>query len=553
MTKNRLSEKGTIGSLELRNRIVMAPMISNLANPDGSTNENHIAYLEERAKGGVSLIITEYSYINGRNARGSRNELGFHNSDFIPKLRRLTERVHSHEAYIFAQLVHAGGKAQLETNPGPPRAPSSVDYMGLVPDSMDQGEIDEAIGDFVRAASVARRSNFDGIELHGAHGYLIHSFLSPSLNHRNDSYGVNFEGRLKFAQSVIDAIRREVDINLGIRLSLYEDETDGYGPDYGLKIAEALHSVDYVHFSAGRFSPPGSSASFYEKRTHISERLPRKPAVTSIVAGSVLDGDDALRVLAKADFVAVGRALLADPFFAINLIHGRNNRPCIRCNQACRDITLGEVRCTVNPDTGFELYASLPCVEGVKAISIAGGGIKGMEAALFASRAGIKVTLYEMRDRLGGQLLDITDREKKEAFSALIRYYERALAEAKVDVRLNEKFDGEGLYCLPNRTYENLPVKRSLIVDSNIYRHQDEILETAKGTRVTVTERSLNSLDRVRNAAYRRKALSLGVEFAERTQVRPDISISERNQYDIRSAMIAGREAVRLYIASRRS
>src|SRR5579875_588870 len=166
----KISEPEYIGNLRIRNRVVMAPMISNLSDPSGLTNENHIAYLEERAKGGAGLIITEYSYINSLNSRGSRNELGFHNSDFTPKLRRLTERIHMHEAAIFAQLVHAGGKAFLDTNRAGPMAPSAVDYVGYTPKEMTASDIESVIKDFESASKVVKASNFDGIEIHGAHG-----------------------------------------------------------------------------------------------------------------------------------------------------------------------------------------------------------------------------------------------------------------------------------------------------------------------------------------------------------------------------------------------
>ena len=145
----RFTEPGSIGNVALKNRIVMAPMISNLSNPDGCTNENHISYLEERAKGGTGLIITEYTYIDSINARGSRNQAGVYNTDFIPKFRRLTERIHNHDTGIFMQLVHAGGKAFLDTNRQGPMAPSPVDYAGYTPREMTSDDIERVVADYV--------------------------------------------------------------------------------------------------------------------------------------------------------------------------------------------------------------------------------------------------------------------------------------------------------------------------------------------------------------------------------------------------------------------
>ena len=551
MQEDKIGKPGTIGNLTVRNRIVMAPMISNLCSPDGNTNESHMAYLEERAKGGVGLIITEYSYIDRRNSRGSRNQMGLYNDEFVPKLRRLTERVHNHGACIFVQLVHAGGKALTENNATWPYAPTSVNYLGTSPAEMTSADIDDAIKCFVRAARVAKRSNFDGIELHGAHGYLIQEFLSPALNLRKDRYGGSFEGRLRFAQDVIDAIRSEVDINLGIRLSLYEDDAGGYGPEYGLSIAESLKSIDYVHFSAGRFAPPGSSISFYGGKTHIADRLPGKPSVKTIVVGSVTNAAEARKVLEKADFVAVGRGMLADPYFAGKVIAGDTAiRPCIRCNQACRDLTFGEVRCTVNPSTGLELLEPGPFRCAGK-VNVIGAGVRGLEAAICLAKAGLSVTVYEKREDIGGQLLDMHDEHKKREFDSLIGYYRQLLKRLNVKLELRHEYSGEGIYCLPERTYPSIPSKPSIYIDSNIFQHHDEILQLADRTKIVVSERSLNSLDRARAAAFRSLAESKGVVFTDKPGGDFDFSFSERRQYDIRAAMISGREAARRYIEDR--
>ena len=542
-------EPGYIGNLKIKNRIVMAPMISNLGNPDGSTNENHISYLEERAKGGFGLIITEYSFVNNRNSRGSVNETGLYDRKFIPKFRRLTERVHMHGAKTFMQLVHAGGKASQQFNRMRSFAPSSVDYIGTTPWELAQQDMSEIIEDFVHAARNAKDSFFDGIELHGAHGYLLSEFMSPSLNRRTDRYGGNLEGRLRFPQEVVDAIRSEIDFPVGMRISLYENGDNSYDPEYGLKIAENMKNLDYVHFSAGIFNPPGSSASFYDFRTHIFNQMPRKPATTTMVVGSVVDLRDAERVLSGADFVAVARPSLADPYFAIKLLE--NNmpvRPCIRCNQACRDLALGEVRCTVNPDTGLENSIRPYPVRRVKGhIAISGGGIKGMEAALEASKHGLEVTLYHDGKRLGGQLLSITDKRKAVEFSKLVEYYEKALDMMGVDVVLNSG-NSSGIICTPDRVYPDLPEKDEIWVDSNIYKHHDQALEMSGNHRVYMSRRSLSSLDRSRVLEYEKLASEKGIVFVDHAGKKFDISIIERNQYDIRSAMVSGRNLIHEYI-----
>lgn len=544
----KLSEPGRIGDIEIRNRLVMAPMISNLANPDGCTNENHIAYLEERAKGGVGMIITEYTYVNDTNSRGSRNQSGAYNPDFIPKFRRLTERVHSHDTRIFMQLVHAGGKAFLDTNRKPPLAPTSMDYVGYTPGEMTLEDIESVKKDFLRAAKFAKNAQFDGIELHGAHGYLIQEFISPSLNRRTDRYGGSFENRIRFPQELVDSIREEVGIPTGIRLSLYEDDQDGYGPDYGLKVAENLKGIDYAHFSAGRFAPPGSSSSFYGQKAHIAARLPRKANVTTIVVGSVTGLKDAEEVLAKSDFVAVGRSLLADPYFPRKLMSDPDTiRPCIRCNQACRDLGFGEVRCTVNPDLGLEsVRKPYPKLSGE--ITVVGAGIMGLEASLTAARSGMKVTLYDENTEIGGQLLQIYDESKKEEFSGLIRYYGRVLEKLGVRIVLGKRFQGHGLYCTPPVVYPDIEAKETVRIDSNVYKYHDLALRLARDHRVVMSRRSLSSLDRVRVQSFLNEAKKAGIEFTDDLTLDYDVSIIQRLQYDIRSAMVSGREAFRNYV-----
>lgn len=548
MQPDKLGSPETIGSVTISNRIVMAPMISNLCNPDGSTNENHIAYLEERARGGAGLIITEYSYTDRRNSRGSRNQMGLYSDDFVPKLRRLTERIHVQGTHVFTQIVHAGGKAMKENNAVWPFAPTAVEYPGTLPSQMSAADIEDVVSSFVRAARVARRSNFDGVELHGAHGYLIHEFLSPALNGREDRYGGTLKGRTRFAQDIIDGIRSEVDTNLGIRLSLFEDDPGGYGPEYGLAVAESLRSLDYVHFSSGRFAPPGSSVSFYGAKTHVADKLPRKPAIKTIVVGSVTSAEEARHVLGKADFVAVGRGMLADPAFARKAIAGDTViRPCIRCNQACRDNTLGEVRCTVNPDTGLEsLRRPLPAGHGP--VAVVGAGIKGMEAAIALAKSGMTVTLYDRRPAIGGQLLDIKDERKRTEFESLLRYYADVLSGLNVSICLGHEYSGKGLYCLPDRTYAQIPEAESVSIDSNLFQHHDRMLELAGRCRVMASEGSLGSLDRVRGMAFRQLAESKGIMFMDRQGAGFDFSENDIRQYDIRAAMVSGRTAARRYL-----
>jgi len=543
----KASQPGYIGDLEIKNRIVMAPMISNLANIDGSTNIAHVSYLEERAKGGAGLIITEYTYVDSTNSRGSRNELGAYSPLLIPKLRRIPEAIHPYGAKVFMQLVHSGGKALENENASPPMAPSSVDYMGRKPREMDEGDIESVIKAFENAASIARKSKFDGIEIHGAHGYLIHEFISPTLNTREDRYGGTFERRLTLPQAVID-VAKETGLTVGIRLSLYEDDPNGWDADYGIKVSESLKGIDYVHFSAGNFYPPGSSASFYSPRTHILRKLPRRPNLTTILVGSVINEEDVENILSVCDFVSVGRGMLADPFFAFKIVNfPKLLRPCIRCNQGCRDLSLGEVRCTVNPDVGYE-FKRKKRMNGE--IAIIGAGIQGLEAAIYASKIGLKVSLYEKEEDIGGQLNNIFDPFKKKAFALLLEYYRNALKAASINLYLGTKYNGNAIKCLPEKVYPELPENASSF-ESNIYAHHDSFLKMAKSKDIEVSLRSLDSLDRNRRVEYEKIARGEGIRFTEGGKY--DFVLIEKDQYDIGMAMKAGRNKVDRFISLSRN
>ena len=544
-----VTDPGYIGRVRIKNRIVMAPMISNLAQASGYTSEEHIAYLEERAKGGTGLIITEYTYVNSINSRGSRNQLGAFSMNMSPKLKRITDRVHMHDARIFMQLVHAGGKANAQINDVQNFAPSAAEYNGQVAREMTVAEIDSVTEDFVRAAKVAERSGFDGIEIHGAHGYLVEEFISPALNTRSDNYGGTFEKQMLFPQNIIDAIRSETDIAVGIRLSLLEYDKDGYPPEYGLRVAESLKNLDYVHFSAGRNAPPGSSASFYSEHVHIANMLPRKPKITTIVVGSITNRNDIDRVLEKSDFVSVGRGHLADPYFAKKVIEQRlPMRPCIRCNQNCRDLNYGEVRCAVNPDLGYELITGRHPAAMKGEVTIVGGGIKGIEAALLAARSGLTVSLYEKGERIGGQLLEITDPYKKRDFEALLSYYESALIKSGVTVNLDSNYRENGIYCLPDVRYDRVDFHDGISIDSNVYQYQDYALEFADRGHVVMSLRSLHGLDRGRSEGFAALARKMGIELVSHEDRKFDLSLIEKDQYDIRKAIISGREKIREYI-----
>ena len=223
-------------------------------------------------------------------------------------------------------------------------------------------------------------------------------------------------------------------------------------------------------------------------------------------------------------------------------------RPCIRCNQACRDLGFGEVRCTVNPDVGYELRKAWPYGNSGE-IKIVGAGIKGLEAALAAAKSGMSVTIYDMRESIGGQMLDYSDPKKKEEFGSLIGYYRKALESLGVKFELGKKYTGtDALYCLPDVVYPVPGSSETIRIDSNIYQYHDLALKLAEGHKVIMSRRSLSSLDRVRANSYVEMATKAGIQFVDRIDGNADVRIMQRLQYDIRAAMVSGREALKTYL-----
>ena len=535
-------EKANIGGTEIKNRFVMAPMISNLCNPDGTTNENHIRYLEERARGGFGLIITEYAYVDDSNGKGSPNEMGIFSRSQLPKLSRLTERIHSAGSKIFVQLVHSGGKANPHYNTGKIFAPSSVDYIGTIPEEMTKDDIKKVEEKFVNAAELAYRAGFDGIELHGAHGYLLQEFISPALNKRTDEYGGSVENRIRILNEISSAIKSKLNMPLGIRLSLYEDDEGGYDADYGIDVASRLENMDYVHFSSGRFAPPGSSASFYYDNVHIGAKLKKKLDKNTMLVGSIRSMEDIEKALTVSDFVVLGRQALADPYTPVKIKMEMPYRVCIRCNQACRNLANAEVRCTINPYTGIEGTVQ-PGRKYHGEIAIVGSGIKGLEAALYSANKGFKPVIYE-ESSFGGQFNEIIDEYKKRDFTPLIKYYRSMLEKYGIEIR--HESSNTGIFCLPDKVYPDILDMGDISIDTNIYRYFDDALRIAEKNKVIMSNNSLNSLERSRVTGYRRLAEKAGIEFRDMDHY--DFKLYDSSQYDILEAMKSGRRVIENYI-----
>ena len=470
MTKfPQLLAPGRIGSLQLRNRIIMAPMGSNFAEADGHCGERIQAYYETRARGGAGLLIMGVCSVAFPAGTAEPFQVGVSSDEFLPGLSRLAERVHQHGAKIAMQLQHAGKTSVRDMAEGrqlwvpsvPPVLQSDM-MAALTPEElnnfvssmkrraegspirvMDDADIAQMIDWFAMAADRAKRAGFDGVEIHAAHGYIIAGFLSSYYNQREDDYGGSLENRARLLLDIIAAVRAKVGDEFAVWLRL--DAQELHTPNgISLQDAQAVArmaeaaGVDAVSVSASARIISGvvfTEAPLVQKPDGFLEwtaAIKRSVNLPVIAVGRIepQSGEAALK-RGDCDFIAMARKLLADPELPNKLINGQENtiRPCIYCYVCVSQIFINErVKCAVNPMTGHEFEYVISPALTAKHIVIIGAGPAGMEAARVAALRGHRVTLLERSDRLGGTL-----------FFAGLAYAENArlLDNLKVQVQLS--------------------------------------------------------------------------------------------------------------------
>ena len=449
-----LFQTSRLGTLELKNRLVMAPMNDSLAAGDGAVTDRMVRYYEARAAGGVGMIITGNAYVEEKKGRISAAQFGCFHDRLIPKLSFLAETIHQYDIPVIMQLVHAGRQADPNIIEGAPVAPSSLTFpgTGAVPKELSVGEIEEIVEHFGRAALRAKQAGFDGVEVHAAHGYLLSSFVSPATNRRTDKYGGDPEGRIRVVLEVIGRVRALTGggFVVGVRMNGMDGIPGGITIEESPGLAKLLDAagVDYIHVSAGM----GHLPHLVEQSNHLKQGylIPHAEAVKRAVRAPViavgsftnpLMAEEVLRDQ-KADLIAVGRPLIADPDFPAKARTGDYGaiRTCIRCNVCIsRLYESRELACTVNPEIGREgVYPLNPAVRPKK-VAVVGGGPAGMETARIAGLRCHDVTLYEMSGKLGGAPLPADNPPFKAELESIPRYYSEQLSRLKVDVRLKER------------------------------------------------------------------------------------------------------------------
>jgi 2,4-dienoyl-CoA reductase (NADPH2) len=473
---------GRIGSLELRNRILMSPMGSNLAEEDGHLGERIKRYYEERARGEVGLIIVGVGAIAFPAGACNPRQIAVSDDAYLPGLADLADRVHRHGARLAMQLQHAGKVATQDMGAGRPLwVPSALPpkvgdlFDDLTPEEvgavteyfsrpgaklrfheMTRGDIAELVEMFAAAADRVRRAGFDAVEIHAAHGYLISSFLSPATNKREDEYGGPLENRGRLLVEVIRAVKDRVgaDFPVWCRLDAREFRTEGgIAVEDGRRAAEMAEAAgaDAIHVSA--YADPTSGVAFTDAPlvheacgyVPLAEGIKKRVRVPVIAVGRI-EPEEAESILAagKADFIAMGRKLLADPELARKLGDGSPEeiRPCIYCYTCVGKIFLNQSNCcAVNPATGREAEFEIDSAATPRRVLVVGGGPAGMEAARVAALRGHRVTLCEKSERLGGTL--VFSSLVYEPNGRLAEYLERQVRELPIDLRLGQEVTPE--------------------------------------------------------------------------------------------------------------
>jgi 2,4-dienoyl-CoA reductase-like NADH-dependent reductase (Old Yellow Enzyme family)/thioredoxin reductase len=446
-----------IGTLQLKNRLAVAAMVTVYCDDDGFATERYIAYHEARAMGGWGLIITE-DYAVDPAGRGFFTP-GFWKDEHIASHHELTARVHQHGSKIVAQIYHCGRQTSPELIGCQPVSASAITCpaMGCTPRALTVPEIHKIISQFGDTAFRAKMAGFDGVEVHGAHGYLIAQFMSRYSNKRSDEYGGNLQNRMRFPLEIIADIRKKCGDNFPVLFRISGDEfvPGGRNIEETKTMAKMLEKagnagVDAIHVSAGVYQ---STATIIPPLNvphgwivNLAAQVKKVVDIPVITVGRIVDPRMAENVIrsGEADVVAMGRGSLADPNLPNKFASGHEEDICfcIGCQQGClHNLFLNQpIRCLVNPIAGFEYLKEKRHALEPRRVVVVGGGPAGMEAANTAAEIGHQVTLFEKQDHLGGEFALAPIPPYKGDMAFILSWEKTQLKKRGVDVQLNTEF-----------------------------------------------------------------------------------------------------------------
>lgn len=466
-----LFQEGTIGTLTIKNRIIMESMGNALSKLNGEVSEEDIAFYRARAQGGVGLIMSEAVSVDSLTGRANSRNLCIDQDSQIPGYRRLVQELHPYNCRFFVELYHPGRQGDSVLNGGkamlaPSAIPCSLVRQPVV--EMTQEQIQDMVQKFIDGARRCQEAGVDGVLLHAAHGYLINQFLSPYTNHRQDAYGGSPENCARFALEILRGIRKICgpDYPIALRMSACEYlDYIGLPQERGITLPLAVQyarmfqdaGVDLLDISSGIYEtmntawePTGFDQGWKQNLAKEIRTAVTIPVVSTCV---IRDPDFAESLLAEGvcDFVGSARTHLADPEWSNKAREGRecDIRRCISCLNCMKGLMNGKMSCAVNAQACYETQRCAIIPDGEhRPVVIIGGGPAGMEAARILAMRGFQVTLFEKESQLGGALLQAAKPPHKEKILWFVQYLTRQLEELQVCIHCGHEATRKEVHAL---------------------------------------------------------------------------------------------------------
>lgn len=457
-----------IKGLTFKNRIFGAPMSNPEMDTESHMRKEDIAFHENRSKGGLASVCIGLGIVDPI-GRTHTKEVTLYDKTSLPSLKEFSKSMHRHNCNAVIELAHGGkyanARAQIESDENYALGVNEeINASGIRIRKMTDEEIYQAAESFGNAAKLAKEADIDMVLIHGGHGWLLHQFMSPSMNHRTDKWGGSLENRMRFPLLVIEKVREAVgpEYPIEFRMSGAEISEGGYTIEEGIEMAKIIDGkVDIIHVSAGVHEDPEvfgitHPSMFVEEGCNVELAAQIKKHVKTPVAtlGGLTDMDMMEDIIAsgKADIVEVARQSICDPYFVEKAFSGHKDDivHCCRCFTCFYNyLTNRTYCCAFNPQVGNE-YANQFAVpqSSPKNVVVVGGGPGGMEAAITAAKCGHCVSLYEKGSRLGGQLLLEEHIPFKKNMFGFVNVLERRLKEEGVKVYLNTELTAEEAYKL---------------------------------------------------------------------------------------------------------